>query len=226
MVRRNPQFRRGDSGFTMLELIVVVAAIAILAAILTPMVLKLIDDARVSRAQNEVEAIATAVSALYKDTARWPYTNANGPTGNAVSRLIGSTNVPTVAASGAGTGAAGWGSNGTAKQLGDFLYWNNPDNDSRADGRNANQANADYATSGEGSWKGPYLEDYEIEDPWGHAYVVNVRYLPGGSYSGTQRHKVMVISAGPDGLWSTPFDDATTETVQGDDIAHVIHVTN
>lgn len=226
MVRRKPHPRPGDSGFTMLELIVVVAAIAILAAILTPMVLKLIDDARVSRAQNEVEAIATAVSALYKDTARWPYTNANGPTGNAVSRLIGSTNVPTLAASGAGTGAAGWGTTGTAKPLGDFLYWNNPDNDSRADGRNANQANADYATSGEGSWKGPYLEDYDVEDPWGHAYVVNVRYLPGGSYSGTQRHKVMVISAGPDGLWSTPFDDATTEAVQGDDIAHVIHVTN
>jgi prepilin-type N-terminal cleavage/methylation domain-containing protein len=221
-----PHRRRNDSGFTMLELIVVVAAIAILAAILTPMVLKLIDDSRVSRAENEVEAIATAVSALYKDTARWPYTNANGPSGTAVSRLVSSANVVKTAATGAGSGAASWGTYGTAKQLGDFLYWNNPDNDSNANGSNANQTNADYATSGPGAWKGPYLESYSVDDPWGHAYVINVRYLPGGGYAGTQRHKVMVISAGPDGLWSTPFSDGVTETVMGDDIAHVIHVTN
>jgi type II secretory pathway pseudopilin PulG len=210
----------------MLELIVVVAAIAILAAILTPMVLKLIDDARVSRAQSEVETIATAISALYKDTARWPITNANGPSGNEVSRLVGSSNVVTVAAAGSGTGAANWGSYGTAKQLGDFLYWNNPDNDSDENGRRANQADQDYPTNGGGSWNGPYLEDYHLEDPWGHAYVVNVRYCPGGAYAGTTRHKVLVLSAGPDGMWSTPFSDSVTETLQGDDIGHVVHVTN
>jgi general secretion pathway protein G len=223
MPSRHP--RRQDAGFTMLELIVVVAAIAILAAILTPMVLKLIDDSRVSRAQSEAEAIAIAISALYKDTASWPYTNANGPSGNSVSRLVGSTNVPTAAASGAGAGAANWGTYGTSKHLGDFLYWNNPDDDSRANGGNSNQAQ-DYPTTGSRSWKGPYLDNYDIEDPWGNAYVVNVRYLPGGAYGGTQRHKVLVLSAGPDGRWSTPFSDNTTEDVQGDDIGHVIHVTN
>ena len=218
--------RRSDAGFTMLELIVVVAAIAILAAILTPMVLKLIDDSRVSRAQSEAQSIATALSALYKDTAMWPYTNANGPAGNSVSRLIGSDNVATGAASGAGSGAANWGQYGTAKRMGDFLYWNNPDDNSNANGNGRNQNNQDYPTSGSGAWKGPYVDNYELNDPWGNAYVANVRYLPGGAYGGSVRHKVIVLSAGPDGRWSTPFSDGTTETIMGDDVGHVMYVNN
>lgn len=215
--------RRSDSGFTMAELIVVIAAIAILAAILTPMVFKAIDDARVSRAQSEVKSIGTALATAFKDTGRWPVTNSDGPTG-AVDRLVTSSLVPSVAGSGAGTGAARWGTYGTAKHLGDFLYWNNPDDDSNATGKNANQANADYPTNGAQSWKGPYVQSYDLNDPWGHSYVVNTRFLPGGSYVGTQRHKVMVLSAGPDGQWQTPFTDGATEDVQGDDIGTVIHV--
>lgn len=226
MLRSTFRSRQPDAGFTMLELIVVVAAIAILAAILTPMVLKLIDDSRVSRAQKETESIATALVALYKDTAAWPYSNADGPSGRSVSRLVGSANVATGAAPGAGSGAANWGRYGTSKHLGDFLYWNNPDDDSSPDGTNANQSGADYATSGGRSWSGPYMEAYDLEDPWGNAYVVNSRYLPGGPYNGAQRHKVLVMSAGPDGRWSTPYSDSVTETIMGDDIGHVIHVTN
>jgi type II secretory pathway pseudopilin PulG len=209
----------------MLELIVVVAAIAILAAILSPMVLKVIDDSRVSRAQNECVSIATAVAALYKDTGMWPYTNANGPSGS-VDRLVTASTVPTAIATGAGSGAANWGTYGTSKHLGDFLYWNNPDDNSTASGNGANQNNQDYPTTGQGAWRGPYVDRYDIEDPWGNAYVINVRYLPGGRYTGTVRHKVIVLSAGPDGRWSTPYSDAVTETVMGDDIGHVVHVLN
>ena len=225
MMFNRQALRASNSGFTMLELIVVVAAIAILAAILSPMVLKVIDDSRVSRAQNECVAVATAVAGLYKDVGKWPYTNAAGPSGS-VDRLISSSTVAVGAAVGAGSGATNWGSYGTSKHLGDFLYWNNPDDNSSATGSGANEANQDYATSGQRSWKGPYLPDYETQDPWGNAYVVNVRYLPAGRYTGTVRHKVMVLSPGPDGLWSTPYSDALTETVMGDDIGHVIHVTN
>lgn len=212
-----------EAGFTMAELIVVIAAIAILAAILTPMVFKAIDDSRISRAQSEVQSIGSAMASLYKDTGKWPYTNTDGPTG-AVDRLVGSDNVVTTAGTGAGSGAVNWGSYGTAKHIGDFLYWNNPDDDSDAAGTSANETNEDYATSGGLAWKGPYTSNYDLEDPWGNAYVVNVRYLPGGNYSGAARHKVIVLSAGPDGEWQTPFSDGETEDVAGDDIGHIINV--
>jgi type II secretory pathway pseudopilin PulG len=209
----------------MLELIVVVAAIAILAAILSPMVLKVIDDSRISRAQNECVSVATAVAALYKDVGEWPYTNANGPSGS-VDRVISSNNVASGAAPGAGAGASNWGAFGTSKRLGDYLYWNNPDDNSHPAGNGSNQNNQDYDTSGSRAWRGPYVDSYEIDDPWGNAYVINVRYLPGGNYAGSVRHKVMVLSAGPDGMWSTPYSDGTTETIMGDDIGHIVHVIN
>jgi prepilin-type N-terminal cleavage/methylation domain-containing protein len=223
MLRAWHRVRHSRRGFTMVELIVVLAAIAILAAILTPMVLKLIDDSRISRAEREVEGIANALATLYKDTSEWPYTNANGPSGT-IDRLIGSNSVATGAGVGAGSGAANWGAFGTSKRIGDFLYWNNPDNDSNANGNNSNQNNQDYPTTGPTAWTGPYMEAYDLNDPWGNAYVVNVRYLPNGNYGGTVRHKTIVLSAGPDGVWQTPFSDTVTEEVMGDDIGHILHV--
>ena len=64
-------------------------------------------------------------------------------------------------------------------------------------------------TTGRGAWRGPYVSEYTFDDPWGNAYVMNVHYAPGGNYSGTVRHKVFVLSAGPDGQWQTPFADDT-----------------
>jgi hypothetical protein len=63
-----------------------------------------------------------------------------------------------------------------------------------------------------------------VEDPWGNAYVVNSQYFPGGSYTGTTRHRVFVLSAGPNGTWETAFNDNTTEELKGDDIGTVITI--
>lgn len=211
-------------GFTLIEIVIAVAIVAIFAAAISPMVFRHLEDAKVSKAQNETETISNALLSYYKDVGAWPVTNVDGPSGNSVERVITSTNLPTAAAATAATGAAKWSTEGTAKQLGDYLYYNNPDNDSAADGTGADENGQDWATSGRGSWQGPYLDEYEILDPWGNAYVVNSRFFPSGAYSGGVRHKVYVLSAGPDGMWSTAWDDATTEGLTDDDIGTVVTI--
>jgi len=158
---------------------------------------------------------------LYKDVDRWPLTNANGPSG-AVDRVITSTNVPTTAGPAAAAGAGNWGTYGLTKMLGDYLYYNNPDNDSTPNGARENQNSQDYATSGPGAWRGPYLEKYELQDPWGNAYVINARYFPGGRYVGNIQHKILVLSAGPNGRWETDFSDGAIEQILGDDIGTTV----
>ena len=218
----SPNFRR--EGFTLIEIVIAVAIVAIFAAALSPMVFRHLEDSKITKAQNESETIANALLSYYKDTGKWPVTNAEGPTGNAVTRVITSTTVATGAGAGAGTGAALWGTTGTSKPLGDYLYYNNPDDDSAADGTGANETNEDWPTSGRQAWKGPYLDNYTFNDPWGNAYVINSNYFPGGTYVGSVRHRVLVLSAGPNGTWETAFDDGVTEEILGDDIGTSVTV--
>ena len=211
-------------GFTLMEIIIAVAVVAIMAGALTPLVIRHLESSKVTRAQTETETIANAVLQLYKDTGHWPITRYNGPTGT-LDRLISSTSEASGSGTGAQPGASNWSTYGFEKQLGDFLYWNNPDDDhNRANGAARNQANQDYDTTGPRAWKGPYVSSYTMEDPWGRAYVVNARYLPGGIYTGTVRHKVFVLSAGPNGKWETGYSDGSTEEITGDDIGTVIYI--
>jgi len=59
-------------GFTLIEVIVVAGIIAILASILIPMVLKEIDEARITKAQADERSILTALMIFKKDTGKWP----------------------------------------------------------------------------------------------------------------------------------------------------------
>ncbi len=212
-------------GFTLIEIVIAVAIVAIFAAAMSPMVFRHLEDAKVGKAQNETEIIATAVLSYFKDVGAWPITNANGPTGNSINRVISSSDMATGAGPSAASGAANWGTYGTAKNLGDYLYFNNPDDNSGISGSGANEDNQDWPTIGTGSWRGPYVDKYEIVDPWGHGYVVNSHYFP-GRYTGTIRHKVFVLSAGPNGVWETGFSDTTPEDIQGDDVGTLITIIN
>lgn len=201
-------------GFTLIEMVVVLAVIAILAAILFPTIAKYISDSRVTRATNEEQVITASVMMLYKDTGKWPATfqeptvAGGGPSGRVDRLLTGGTAdpVPTATAPGARTGAANWGAFGNTKPLYDFLYYNNPDSNTGA--TDQNQSGEDYPISGEFAWKGPYIDNETYVDPWGNHYVISARYFPGGAVSAN--HTVLVLSAGKDGVWSSPFDDSVT----------------
>ena len=215
-------------GFTLIEVIVVIAVVAILAAILTPTITRNIEDAKTSRTKNEVQVIAASIISLYKDVGRWPYTNANGPSGG-VDRLLGnSSTVPTGAGPDAGSGAANWGTYGTSKPIADYLYYNNPDNDTGPN--NQNQSNQDYPISGDYAWKGPYTDQGFFDDAWGRSYVINARYFPGNILTSTAGHRVFVLSAGPNGLWSTSYTDGVTrltnpdDGTRDDDIGHTLTI--
>src|SRR6266699_4635097 len=61
-----------SKGFTLIELAMVLAIIAVLAAVLTPMVTGYLDQARVARAQADTRTIADSIKLYQRDTGRWP----------------------------------------------------------------------------------------------------------------------------------------------------------
>jgi general secretion pathway protein G len=59
-------------GFSMMELVVVLAVIAILATLITPVITSYIDRARITKAENDVRAITAALVQFSSDTLRYP----------------------------------------------------------------------------------------------------------------------------------------------------------
>ncbi len=225
MTKRGPAMLnsriKDRGGFTLIEIVIAVAIVAIFAAALSPMVFRHLEDSKVAKAQSESKTIATAILSYYKDTGEWPVTDADGPSGRNIIRIISSASVPTTG-TGAEASAVNWGTFGNSKQLGDYLYYNNPDDDSSATGADADESNEDWPTAGPRAWKGPYVESYDFNDPWGNAYVVNSVFFPNGLYAGTVRHNVFVLSAGPNGKWETAFIGPVTEEIIGDDIGSLV----
>jgi general secretion pathway protein G len=63
---------RLTKGFTLIELIVVVAVLSILAAVLVPQVANIVEDARISRVETELNTFKKAITKLYADIGRFP----------------------------------------------------------------------------------------------------------------------------------------------------------
>ena len=69
---RNP--RRAQLGFTLIEIMVVVVILGILAALVAPNVIRRIDDARVTKAKQDIRAFETALNLYRMDNFRYPTT--------------------------------------------------------------------------------------------------------------------------------------------------------
>ena len=66
--------RRGDAGFSLLELMVVVVIMSILALVVMPRIIDRPDQARVARAQADIAALAGALKLYKLDNFRYPTT--------------------------------------------------------------------------------------------------------------------------------------------------------
>ena len=188
-----------NSGFTMIELVVVLAIIAVLAGVLTPMVINYVAEARVTAAKNDADGIANAISRFEKDVGRYPMftvgTTALKDSDANCNRLDGPGNTPSAA-------PAQWTSGVAANcTLLAQLATNAP-----AYTVPTNQAQPN-------RWKGPYINS--AADPWGNRYSVNI--INGKTSSA---NACFVLSAGPDGTIDTAFDISKNSQIvpAGDDI--------
>ena len=72
VVSRPPQARRTDQGFTLLELLVVMAIIALLGALIGPRLFERLEDSKVVTAQTQVRMLKTALDTMRLDIGRYP----------------------------------------------------------------------------------------------------------------------------------------------------------
>jgi prepilin-type N-terminal cleavage/methylation domain-containing protein len=194
-----------SKGFTLIELAVVLAIIAVLAAVLTPMVTGYLDQARTARAQADVRTIADSIKLYNRDTGRWPITYTGGTVGTATSSELATSGATANTLPGAGTG---WTS--TTASVGTTsleLFLSN------------DYTNVGSAAFPKAGFRGPYIHTVDT-DPWGHVYMLNATDLANAN-SGNHAY---IISAGPNGTLETTRDVATTTnlTAGGDDIISVI----
>lgn len=210
-----------EGGFTLMEILIAVAILAILSAALSPMVLKYVNDGRRARALSDSKVIGQAILAMNLDTGRWATNDDTDQIDGELSRLVGLPTAAVIAANiptgNGATGAANWdggGDGGVAGSIEDQLIRN------QRTGLTPIYRVSATAPDPPG-WNGPYLKAVPL-DPWGRPYVCNVRYLDGGLVPGAtaaeeDNHAVFCLSAGPDGAFNTSFDDATELKLPGGD---------
>lgn len=168
-----------EKGFTLIEMVIVLAVVAILAAVMVPIIATNIEQAKVARAAADVKTIAEAMVRFRQDLGFWPIRD-NG--GTVVDLLAGPGTLPP-----AGTGSSWLGktSTGLENHLVSGVF---------------SQYQRGPSPQGLPCWNGPYTSEIKT-DPFNMAYLVNIANFHNGSNAA-----VFVLSAGPDRLTDTNFE--------------------
>ncbi len=209
---------KGNKGFTLLEIIIAVAIVAIMAVAIAPPLIKNLNEGKAARAQSDAKVIGTAILSFYKDTGRWPLQN-DDDSAYDLTRLVGNEDL------GGGNEGIPAGASGISGS-GNWDSWGQPGTlNAQLIANAAGSVDPLYIESKnphiKPGWNGPYLDSVPL-DPWGNPYVVNIRFV-NSTVTDYKRHNVMVLSAGPDGLFQTPFHSNTfDESIGGDDIGYII----
>lgn len=207
-----PPFARrgGNAGFTLVEVIVVLAVVLLLTGIAVPMISGYMNDGRRARAEAEVKVVASAVTSFYKDVGVWPARSSAG-TNNVLYTLCSGPSLPTTNPFTNNNAMRTWLMDGThGDTLDNHLLTNTP---------GGSQGGA-YPTTGSVRWRGPYSAGGTPLDPWGRPYLVTVR--SGTSTNATNYKRLFVLSAGPDGALNTPAALTAATEITGDDIGIII----
>ena len=178
-------------GFSIVEATIVLAVVAVLAGAVAPSVSRTLAQSRLARAQNDVQAIRTAIhNVLTEHTLFVPFTSTGALDGDAIEVLVSDGDIPFTA-----IGATVWDDPVTccagAVDVA-FLEAHLV--------TNIGLGAAGSYSAGAGGWRGAYINAPIDPDPWGNRYGVNAEYL-----KTTTTNDVFVLSAGPDEEIDTPF---------------------
>jgi general secretion pathway protein G len=203
---------RTNAGFTLVEVIVVIAVVLLLSGIAVPLISKYMDDARIGRAKAECNTLASAFTAFYRDIGRFPTRNSTGTENHLYVLFSGTATAPTASPWTTVPNFWTWYSSGRGDQMVNHLLTNTP----------GGQTAGAYATTGDLRWRGPYLSAAPL-DPWGRPYVATIIGAFNGTATNNNYKRVFVLSAGPDGIFQTNNNVSRTTEITGDDVGVLIN---
>jgi len=180
------------SGFTIVEIVVVVAFIALLAGVLSPVVSSQIEDAKQGRAMGDMEVLAKAFTTFRTHTSVWPYPSLTPvTTADITSGCDDLTDFRCLYAN--GNALSGW--------SGPYLNLGVEVGDSTRVAKAPSRK-----SSGDG-----------FLDPWGQPYRV-YRIAPSGVNTGM----IALLCRGPDGAVNTSANDVSAGVASGDDLIRIV----
>ncbi len=230
----------GQHGMSLVEATIILAVLAIVSGVVAPSINDYMQDARLTKAREDVQALGSALTRMLKDTGETmtllsgAVSGSAGPShalANRVTMLVGDGDVPAVTGSVVGTSTTDWNSLTSdaspkiVRTIASQVVLNTP---AYRNLTNMSVA-ANFDPSGgqtvnsEFGWRGPYLSGPVDPDPWGHRYAINTEFL--GRISGASQtqfdNDVFALCAGPDGEADTPFAGSATSP-SDDDIIYLI----